>query len=222
MTEVVPFAALPEERLGQLLRRRRRELGLTQREVAVLGGISDENSVQTYEVGKIVPSLRSVKKLSVALAVPEQHLLSIREAKPAFNRNRPTPACGTTGGYDRHWRLKEPTCASCKEAHRMRSLQWARAHGATPRPPKAVCGSPQGADVHYASGEKPCPACYAARNQALREKGRANGRSELQKISMEDRRTIVWLREQNFSVSVIALVYGIDNGHCSRVSRGIL
>jgi hypothetical protein len=36
-----------------------------------------------------------------------------RERKPA---NRKIPECGTRSGYNRHLRLKEPTCELCRAA----------------------------------------------------------------------------------------------------------
>lgn len=39
--------------------------------------------------------------------------------KPKKPRGRPRSAKhGTTSGYTRHWRDKEPACAACLEAHR--------------------------------------------------------------------------------------------------------
>jgi hypothetical protein len=40
--------------------------------------------------------------------------------------NRPEAACGTRGGYERHRRLKEPTCDACKAVERERWRQKAR------------------------------------------------------------------------------------------------
>lgn len=44
----------------------------------------------------------------------------IAQAVENFERRQREPAkCGTTGGYHKHLRLKEPTCAACREAVRL-------------------------------------------------------------------------------------------------------
>ena len=46
-----------------------------------------------------------------------------RTARREANADRPplakVAACGTDSGYQRHWRLKEPVCEQCREAHRV-------------------------------------------------------------------------------------------------------
>ena len=40
--------------------------------------------------------------------------------------NRPVAACGTRAGYNRHLKLKEPTCPECKAAQLEAVVQWKR------------------------------------------------------------------------------------------------
>jgi transcriptional regulator with XRE-family HTH domain len=60
------FTALPDERLGQLIRRRRRELGLTPLELAATGGF-DRQSVYAWEKGQRIT--REYDALARALGV---------------------------------------------------------------------------------------------------------------------------------------------------------
>ena len=45
-----------------------------------------------------------------------------------MNNSRPIAQCGTRGGYNRHLRLKEPTCEPCKAASREWVRFWASQH----------------------------------------------------------------------------------------------
>ena len=38
--------------------------------------------------------------------------------------NRRQASCGTRGGYNRHLRLKEPTCNDCRAAQKVSVQQW--------------------------------------------------------------------------------------------------
>lgn len=57
-------------------------------------------------------------------------------------------------------------------------------------------------------------------NRDMMDKGRyKNGRQKLIKEKIED---IVRLRKEGLTVKEIAILFNINSGHCSRVSRGVL
>jgi hypothetical protein len=62
--------------------------------------------------------------------------------------------CGTYGGFQRHYRRKEPPCDACVKAKRRYDRErFARL---------AVCGTEKGYRRHLRAKEPACPACYDA------------------------------------------------------------
>lgn len=88
---------------------------------------------------------------------------------PTEKRKRAAIAeCGTTGGYARHVRLKEPVCTPCREAKNAywhdRDAQHRQERGLSPRPRKKVaeCGTRSGYMRHLRLKEPTCAPCRAA------------------------------------------------------------
>lgn len=88
---------------------------------------------------------------------------------------KPDPTrCGTDGGYRKHLRLNEETCADCRAAHRRRQnrirLQGRRAT----KPPLKPCGTHAAFNRHALKGETPCAECVTGEReyQASRHRNR--------------------------------------------------
>ena len=69
--------------------------------------------------------------------------------------------CGTTAGYNIHWRAKEPACQGCKTAVATYRMGRRRAAGSKPRT-APVCGTDSGYTLHMRLGETPCRSCKDA------------------------------------------------------------
>lgn len=75
---------------------------------------------------------------------------------------------GTTAGYDRHRRRKEPTCQPCRDANAAKGRQRRRDQGIPPRQ-LAQCGTNAGKQAHYRKQEPPCQPCVEAARTYHRE-----------------------------------------------------
>ena len=75
--------------IGEKIRRRRKELGLTQREVA--GETVTRNLICRIEAGECLPSLDSLRLIADALSVPVAYLLSDGDDLGAFLANAKLP-----------------------------------------------------------------------------------------------------------------------------------
>lgn len=91
----------------------------------------------------------------------------------APKKRRAVAVCGTTGGYARHKRMKEPICDPCREAKngywRERDAAQRVEQGRSPatgRKRKAACGTRSGYMRHLRLNEATCPACRAANNRS--------------------------------------------------------
>jgi transcriptional regulator with XRE-family HTH domain len=225
---VLPFEALPEERIGFLLRRRRYELGLTQNEVAVKVKVNSRKTVENWERENGIPRLSRVPVIAVGLGIPINALLASRKQSlssrfevPRGRKAKSAREHGTRKGAAQHYAQGESACTPCREAMNPYQQAMARERGVKPRKPSPVCGEPGGADGHYARGEKPCTACYSARNNELMQQRRQDGIPPLRKLSRADYAQMVQMREQGYSVNAIADKFRIDRGHASRISRGL-
>jgi hypothetical protein len=120
----IPFVSVEGELLGQLLRRRRHNLGLVLSDIYVNGiGASDFNR---YEHEKRLPSPRTLLALCAFLSIPEEeaftalnlsHYLRGSDLRGGFARTGRFPAvCGTVGGAGRHRNAKEELCSACRKA----------------------------------------------------------------------------------------------------------
>lgn len=68
---------------GELIRKRRLELGMTQRELGERCGIA-EPTIRRYEAGKLNPKLETCQKIATALNVPVAYLLNISSETKGF------------------------------------------------------------------------------------------------------------------------------------------
>jgi hypothetical protein len=80
---------------------------------------------------------------------------------------RPIPACGTTGGYQRHLRLKETPCDECR--HAIAAYQRLYRAGFTRARRAPACGTTGGYRRHHANSETPCEPCREANRQRQRD-----------------------------------------------------
>lgn len=93
--------------------------------------------------------------------------------EPSTPRRQPKPnptlanKCGTTAGWERHYRRKEPPCDACREAKNEARRKACRARGVAPLK-IADCGTASGAHRHWRRGEPVCEPCRAARAEARR------------------------------------------------------
>lgn len=89
------------------------------------------------------------------------------EPKPLPVTPKPKPSrepakCGTTSGYQRHYRSGEPPCDLCRAANAVASQKRRDRVKATQPPKLFVCGTLAGHRRHYRRGETPCLPCRAA------------------------------------------------------------
>jgi transcriptional regulator with XRE-family HTH domain len=155
------FQALEGERLGSLLFRRRRELGLTRTDLAVAVGISSDRTIVRWEKEGVRPKRGrdggNLRILSDVLSIPMAILLAAHTLSTNA-RFIKIAECGTVGGHQKHKRLGEPICADCMEAARV----YERVRTGSPREllrQPARCGTQRGLSRHYRLGESPCDAC---------------------------------------------------------------
>ena len=71
----------PPEAVGQVIRRRRRELGFSQEQLGELAGGVDQTYLSGIENGRRNPTLDVLWRLAGALAVPLSELISAAEAE---------------------------------------------------------------------------------------------------------------------------------------------
>jgi hypothetical protein len=107
------------------------------------------------------------KNLETVLADPA------RAAGRLFTDQQPKraeAACGTRAGYERHRRLKEPTCGACKAAERERWRQRrAAASGTDTAGERTVrCGTASGYERHRRRHEAACLECRVAKTEAVK------------------------------------------------------
>lgn len=170
---VVPFVPVEGELLRHLLFRRRRELGLLQREVAnavpmhrqPYGGLERQNRV---------PRPGTLRGLAVALDVPEVYvcraanvtLMAFGQARGL--REREPAKCGTISGRKRHRAEGTEQCDACRQASNDYSRMWherdRRAKGFGPAP-AAKCGTNSGAQKHNRDKTPMCDECRAAQRE---------------------------------------------------------
>ena len=60
--------------IGEKIKQLRKDKGMTQKELAVLSGIS-VTSIQYYESGKFTPKIEQVQKIAKAMNIPEMEML---------------------------------------------------------------------------------------------------------------------------------------------------
>ena len=70
--------------------------------------------------------------------------------------------CGTTAGWERHYRRNEPPCDPCREAKTEARRRARRARSVAPLK-IAECGTASGAHRHWRRGEPVCEPCRVAR-----------------------------------------------------------
>lgn len=165
--KVPPFTALPDERLGSLIRRRRRELGMTQKQLAAAIEVS-MGTIHLWEWGEFLPRETSCEKLNFVLQIPEEELFTAYNVSECqrFRLHRVQALCGTKGGISAHIYRGEKLCEVCLDESRRYQRE---KHGWKPFKP-AECGTTGGYRKHYRNGEKPCAACLEARRRYQREK----------------------------------------------------
>lgn len=109
---VPKFVALPDERLGSLIRRRRRELGLTSLQIATAVGVS-KGTVAKWETGETVPVNSATRSsLSTVLNVNRNTLRAAWRASLRAKHGLPTPLSLVAKMPSFHGRR----CAACGKA----------------------------------------------------------------------------------------------------------
>lgn len=91
--------------------------------------------------------------------------------------------CGTTGGYRRHIRRREPTCEPCRAAHRLATAARRREANPNMRPYLAIeHGTSKGYRMELRRGLTPCDDCRAAaaRHRAENKRAASARREELE------------------------------------------
>lgn len=163
--------ALEGERLGPLLRRRRRELGLTFNAVAVAVGISHSSTVGYWERDVNHPKECSLDKLSAILCIPYQEILNAyyRSVDARYISNK-IALHGTESGSSKHRKADEELCPECAEAERLAQSRRAREKGVKPWQP-AQHGTRSAANRHYRNHEPLCDLCQQAQTDYRRARG---------------------------------------------------
>lgn len=186
----LPFTPLADERFGQLVRRRRRELNMTQLQLATIIG-TGRFAVGEWERGNtlpVTPAGAVIKRGTIsaaarALDTPYPILYEATEKSlvdnwhPGYIKKRPRPvkirsrllkaACGTEAGYMRHYRMGEYICGDCRMARRDAAAKRRREKGIVMRR-KALCGTISGVGRHYRMSEPVCDECQVARREYRR------------------------------------------------------
>lgn len=63
-----------DNQIGYKIKKRRKELGMTQKQLGDLCGVAD-SAIRKYESGKIEPKLQTIHKLEAALGLPDFYLV---------------------------------------------------------------------------------------------------------------------------------------------------
>lgn len=157
--------------LRHLLRRRRLELGLLQREVAICLDVTT-NSYGDYERKNRHPREQTLRKLSDALAIPWVDILCavnttltatpVKWLKPLHIL---TAQCGTLSGPNYHQQRGEPCCDLCTEIRRVYKINARRARGVKAKNIVAPCGTDSGYVRHRRQGTKVCADCLDAHRE---------------------------------------------------------